>query len=187
MAAIALSTGPVEPSTAPVELSTTAIALSTGPVEPSTAAIASARMGLWDAETAKTLAFMEKAWLVLVNAVFMLAAFKHRTRRRGSLVWLISLRWAGLAARLHQRDKFGEGQAQAETDLGDDAHRGVGFSLLDLPDGFRGDLAVFRQAIPAHPCGYPDFRQLARQPGADAFGVIIRPMLTNWCIFHARG
>jgi len=37
-------------------------------------------MGLWDEETAKTLAFMEKAWLVLLNAVFMLAAFKHRGR-----------------------------------------------------------------------------------------------------------
>ena len=76
MAAIALSTGPVEPSTA-------AIALSTGPVEPSTAAIAPARMGLWDAETVKTLAFMEKAWLVLVNAVFMLAAFKHSSPPSG--------------------------------------------------------------------------------------------------------
>ena len=107
-------------------------------------------------------------------------------RRRGSLVWLISLRWAGLAARLQQRDKFGEGHAQAETDLGDDAHRWVGFPLFDLPDGFRGDLAVFRQAIPAQPCGLPDFRQLARQPGADAFGVVVGFMLTNWCCFHAR-
>ena len=44
-------------------------------------AIAPAIMGLWDAETAKTLAFMEKAWLVLVNAVFMLAAFKHGSRQ----------------------------------------------------------------------------------------------------------
>ena len=40
-------------------------------------------MGLWDAETVKTLAFMEKAWLVLVNAVFMLAAFKHSSPPSG--------------------------------------------------------------------------------------------------------
>ena len=85
-----------------------------------------------------------------MDAVFMLAAFKHSLHHRHSLLWLISLRRAVLPAILQQRGKFCKGHAQAVADLGEDAHGGIGFPLLDLPDGFVGDLAFFLQTIPAY-------------------------------------
>ena len=120
-----------------------AIALSTGPVEPSTAAIASARMGLWDAETAKTLAFMEKAWLVLVNAVFMLAAFKHRTRQslKSDLsdVLLVTI--------FQARDELCERHAQGKRQPGREEQRGDGLTAFDVADHVTRDTGADGQSI----------------------------------------
>ena len=81
MAPVALAMAAIAPSTGPVALAMVAIAPAMVPVGLARMAIAPAIMGLLGAETAKTLAFMEKAWLVLLNAVFMLAAFKHGSRQ----------------------------------------------------------------------------------------------------------
>ena len=81
MAPVALAMTPVAHAMTPVALAMVAIAPAMVPVGLARLAIAPAIMGLLGAETAKTLAFMEKAWLVLLNAVFMLAAFKHGSRQ----------------------------------------------------------------------------------------------------------
>ena len=71
---VGLAMAPVEPSTGPVGLASAPVGRSSVPVAPPSTpvgrpsapvglarmAIAPAIMGLWDAETAKTLAFMEK-------------------------------------------------------------------------------------------------------------------------------
>ena len=64
-------------------------------------------------------------------------------------------------------------------DLGEDTHGGVGVLALDFADCLQGDFAVFLHAIPAHFCGVPGFRQLDRQAGADAFGVLVSLVLTS--------
>ena len=145
-------------------------------------ALAPAKMGLWAAETAKTLAFMGKAWLVLVNAVFMLAAFKHRTRQslKSDLpdVLLVTI--------FQQPDELFERHAQGKRQPGREEQRGDGLATFDVADHVARDTGAAGQSILFQAHGIACLRQLARQPRADAFGVIIRPLLTNWFCFHTR-
>jgi len=100
-------------------------------------------MGLWDAETAKTLAFMEKAWLVLVNAVFMLAAFKHRTRQslKSDLsdVLLVTI--------FQARDEPSERHAQGKRQPGREEQRGDGLAAFDVADHVTRDTGADGQSI----------------------------------------